>query len=255
MRLQGQVVVVTGASMGIGEAIAKLFAEEGAQVVLSSRSLGRIEAARQRVGNLDRTVAIPCDVSDPEQSRLLLKHTLSRFGRIDVWVNNAGFGLVDSIQHMDMAACRKMFDTNLFGVIQCIQNVIPVMRKQGSGCIISISSVAGFIGVPYMAAYGATKHALNCISRATRVELQGTGVRILNVCPGFVATEFSNNAIRGTNQRGIAAERVAQATLRGYLRNRREILVPWFYNLVVLLYRIFPQFIERAMRRKMRTLP
>lgn len=263
MRLQGKIVVVTGASMGIGEAIAKLFAEEGAQVVLSSRSLERLEAARQRIGNLDRTVAIPCDVSNPEQSRLLLQHTLDRFGRIDAWVNNAGFGLVDSIQHMDMTACRKMFDTNLFGAMQCIQNVIPVMRKQGSGCIVNISSVAGFIGVPYMAAYGATKHALNCISRATRVELKGTGVRILNVCPGFVATEFSANAIRGTdrkkmrasNQRGISAERVAEATLRGYLRNRREILVPWFYNLIVLLYRIFPQFTERAMWRKMRTLP
>src|SRR5512142_3397195 len=103
MRLQGQAVVVTGASMGIGEAIAKLFAEEGAHVVLSSRSLDRIEAARQRIGNLDRTMAIPCDVSDPQQSKLLLERTLERFGRIDVWVNNAGFGLVDSIQHMDMA--------------------------------------------------------------------------------------------------------------------------------------------------------
>ncbi|HEU5400626.1 MAG TPA: SDR family NAD(P)-dependent oxidoreductase [Terriglobales bacterium] len=263
MRLQGKVVVVTGASMGIGEAIAKVFAEDGAKVVLSSRSREHLEAARARIGVPDRTTAVICDVSDPSQAKALLQTTLDRFGRVDVWVNNAGFGLVDSIQRMDMNACRKMFDTNLFGAIQCTQNVIPVMRQQGSGCIINVSSVAGFIGVPYMAAYGATKHALNCISRATRAELAGTGVRVLNVCPGFVDTQFSTNAIRGTdrkkmraaNQRGISAEQVARATLRGYLGNKKELIVPWFYNLVILTYRIFPSVIENAMRAKMKDLP
>lgn len=262
MRLQGKVVVVTGASMGIGEAIAKIFAEEGASVVLSSRNLERLKAAQARIGNSDRTIVTECDVSDPAQTKALLKTTLDRFGRVDVWVNNAGFGLVDSIERMDFDACCRMFDTNLFGAIQCMQNVIPVMRQQGSGCIINVSSVAGFIGVPCMAAYGATKHALNCISRATRVELAGTGVRILNVCPGFVDTQFSANAIRGTdrkkmrasNQRGISPEQVARATLRGYLGNKREVVVPWFYNLVILAYRMFPSVIEKAMRAKMKDL-
>jgi short-subunit dehydrogenase len=262
MRLDGKVVVVTGASMGIGEAIAKLFAQEGAKVVLSSRDLDRLEAARQRIGMLDRTMAVACDVADPTQSAALAQSTLARLGRIDVWVNNAGFGVVDSLERMDMAACRRVFDTNLFGAIQCMQQVIPVMRQQGSGCIINVSSVAGFIGVPYMAAYGATKHALNCISKATRAELAGTGVHILNVCPGFVATNFSENAVRGTDRkkmggggRGISAEQVAQATLSGYLSGRREVIVPWFYNLVILAYRFLPGPIERAMRARMRSLP
>lgn len=262
MRLNGKVAVVTGASMGIGEAIAKLFAEEGAHVVLSSRSLGRLEAAQRRIGIPDRTVVVACDVADPALSAALLQSTVARFGRIDIWVNNAGFGVIDSLQHMDMDACRRMFDTNLFGAIQCMQQVIPLMRQQASGCIINLSSVAGFISVPYMAAYGATKHALNCISKAARAELAGTGVRILNVCPGFVATNFSENAIRGTDRkkmggggRGISARQVARATLRGYLSGRREVIVPWFYNLVILAYRLLPGPIERTMRARMRQLP
>lgn len=263
MRLDGKVVVVTGASMGIGEAIAKVFAQEGARVVMSSRDLSRLEEARQRIGFPDRTISVACDVADPEQSAALLRQTLERFGRIDVWVNNAGFGLVDSLQQMDMAACRRMFDTNLFGAIQCIQNVVPIMRKQGGGCIVNVSSVAGFMGVPYMAAYGATKHALNCISRAARAELEGTGVRILNICPGFVATNFSANAVRGAERkkmqgsggRGIDAGRVAEATLKGYLANQREVVVPWFYNLVILAYRLFPGLIEQGMRKRMKPLP
>ena len=248
--------------MGIGEAIAKLFAQEGAKVVLSSRDLVRLEASRQRIGMLDRTVVVACDVADPAQSAALVQSTISRYGRIDIWINNAGFGVVDSLERMDMAACRRMFDTNLFGAIQCMQQVIPVMRQQGSGCIINISSVAGFIGVPYMAAYGATKHALNCISKATRAELAGTGVHILNICPGFVATNFSGNAVRGTDRkkmgdggRGISAEQVAQATLSGYLKRRREVIVPWFYNLVILAYRLLPGPIEKTMRARMRPLP
>ncbi len=262
MRLNGKVAVITGASMGIGEALAKLFVEEGARVVLSSRDLERVEAARRRIGNIDRTIAIACDVSDPAQSAALLQATLDRFGRIDIWVNNAGFGVVDSLQRMDMSACRRMFDTNLFGAIQCMQQVIPIMRQQGTGCIINVSSVAGFIDVPYMAAYGATKHALNCISKATRAELAGSGVHILNVCPGFVATNFSENAIRGNDRkkmgggkRGISAGQVARATLRAYLAKRREIVVPWFYNGVIIAYRLFPSLIENAMRKSMRPLP
>ncbi len=254
--------VVTGASMGIGEAIAKLFAQEGATVVLCSRDRNRVEDARNRMGKPERTMAVTCDVSDCTQSAGLVRTVTERFGHIDIWVNNAGFGLVDSLQNMDMSACRRIFDTNLFGAIQCMQQVIPLMRQQGSGTIINVSSVAGFIGVPYMAAYGATKHALNCISKATRVELDGTGVRILNVCPGFVATNFSANAVRGKDrkkmgggERGISAEQVARATLRGYLSGRREVVVPWFYNLVILAYRMFPAVIERGMRRSMRRLP
>src|SRR5260370_2000074 len=157
MRLIGKVVVVTGASTGIGEAIARKFAEEGASVVLSSRDHSRVEAARERVGYYERTLAVACDIRQREQIVQLLQATLEHFGHVDVLINNAGHGLQDSVAQMDMQQCRQMFDTNLFGAIQGIPFAIPVMQKQGNGTIITISSIAGHIAVPYMAAYSATK--------------------------------------------------------------------------------------------------
>ena len=140
--LEGKVAVITGASMGIGEAVAKLFADEGASVVLSSRSLDRAEAARQRVGHPERTIAIECDVRNREEVERLATGAVRRFGRIDVWINNAGHGLLDSVAGMDMEACRQMFDTNLFGALNGLQVAAMQMKQQGGGTIINISSVA-----------------------------------------------------------------------------------------------------------------
>lgn len=257
MELAGQVVVVTGASMGIGEAITKVFAAEGASVVMLSRDAARAEAARVRVGIPERTVAFSCDVRNSEEVDRVLALTLHHFQRVDVWINNAGHGLLDSVAQMEMSACHDMFETNFFGAVSAMQAVIPVMRQQGGGTIINISSVAGHIPLPFHAAYSATKFALNAIGKAAAVELKKDGIRVLTVCPGYVSTAFGENLVRGneikrvrpTSVRGITAERVARATLRGYVKQKQEVIVPWTMHLPVKVYQLFPSVVAWAMGR------
>ena len=257
MDLAGKIIVVTGASMGIGEAVAKVFADQGASVALLSRDAGRVEEARGRVGHEERTIALSCDVRHREEIDRALGLILHHFQRVDVWVNNAGRGLLDSVETMDMAACRDMFETNLFGAVAAMQAVIPVMRQQGGGTIINISSVAGHVGLPFHAAYSATKFALNAMGKAARVELKGSGIHVLTVCPGYVRTGFGANEVVGTvkkrvrpgSVRGIRAERVAGATLRGYVKQKREVVVPWTMHIAIKMYQLFPQVVEWTMRR------
>lgn len=259
-RLEGKVAVVTGASMGIGEAIAKLFVEEGASVMLSSRDAARAEAARSRIGHADRTMAVACDVRNREEIDRLLSLTLHNFGRVDIWVNNAGHGLMDNVEFFDMRQVRALFDTNLFGAIDGMQVGIAAMMRQGSGTIINISSVAGWIPMAGSSAYSATKFAMNAIGRAARTELRGSGINVLTVCPGYIATDFGKNALRGpkskrpgvAGRRGATVEQVARATLSGYLKGKREVVVPWWYVPVIWFYRFFPSAVESFMARSLR---
>ncbi|HVH88117.1 MAG TPA: SDR family oxidoreductase [Terriglobales bacterium] len=258
-RCLDQVVVITGASMGIGEALARAFLAEGARVVMSSRDIVRLEEARRRVGALERTAAIACDVSDRTQVHELVGRSRDLFGRIDVWVNNAGYGLQDSIVSMSMPECRRIFDTNFFGAIDCMQAITPLFKEQGRGTIINISSIVGHLPIPYLGAYSATKHALNAISEAARLELEPNGIRVINVCPGRIRTNFGANTVRGSEgkrlgesfQRGVSPERCARAILRGYLRGSREVFVPWHGWWVSHLYEMCPAVVEVALRRMM----
>lgn len=257
MEIAGKIAVVTGASMGIGEAIAKSFADQGAAVVMLSRDSSRVEAARARIGHGDKILALACDVRHREEIDRAIGLTLHHFQRIDIWVNNAGHGLFDSVAQMDMAACREIFETNLFGAVSAMQAVVPVMRQQGGGSIINISSVAGHVPLPFHSAYSATKFALNAMGKAAGVELKNDGIHVLTVCPGYVQTAFSENATRGNelkrvrpqSVRGITAERVARATLRGYVKQKREVIVPWTMYAPQKIYQLFPGLVEWAMGR------
>ena len=261
MKLQGKVAVITGGSMGIGEAVAKLFLQEGARVVLCARDLARTQAAAERIGGTaENSFCITCDVGKREQVDALMQAALKRFGRIDILVNNAGFGLNDSVEKMNMADLRSMFETNLFGTIECIQAVAPIMRQQGGGDIINISSVSGHISTPYMGGYAATKHAMNAIGKAARLELLRHNINVLTVCPGYIATDFSRNMIKGSQPQrvggstrwAVGPEVVAKDALDGLLKRKRQVVTPWFYWIFIKLYENAPWLVERSIRRGLR---
>ena len=260
MKLEGRVAVITGASMGIGEAIAKLFVKEGAKVVLCARDLARTKAAEQRIGAGANTLSVACDVSRRDQVDALVKTAVAKFGRIDIFVNNAGFGLNDAVADMDMAEFRRMFDTNLFGAVECMQAVVPVMRKQGGGDIVNISSVSGHISTPYMSGYAATKHAVNAIGKAARMELLRHNINVLTVCPGYIATDFVKNMVKGKHSERVGSsvkyavtpDVVADATLHGMLKRKREVIVPRFYKFVIRIYQAFPVVVENRIRKALR---
>ncbi len=262
-KLAGKVAVITGASMGIGEAIAKLFAENGGRVVLLSRDSGRAEAARDRIGFAGQTMALACDVRHREEIDRAIGLTLHHFQRIDIWVNNAGHGILSSVAGVAMADCRETFETNFFGTLEAMKAVLPVMQQQGSGCIINVSSVAGHLPLPFHSIYSATKFAMNALGKGARIELAGSGINVLTVCPGYVRTDFGANAIKGDDYkvvrpksvRGITAERVARAALQGYLKHKREVVVPWFMHPVIKLYQMFPGVVEWGMARGLKNKP
>ena len=193
-----------------------------------------------------------------EEIDRVLALTLHHFQRVDVWINNAGHGILDSVAQVDMAACRDTFETNFFGALSAMQAVIPVMRQQGFGAIINISSVAGHIPLPFHAIYSATKFALNAIGKAARSRTEKRRYPRADRLPGLRAHGFQ----RECHQRKRTEDECGQVRfgesarnawrmrcLRGYLKKKREVIVPWTMHPMVKLYQLFPGLVEWAMAR------
>src|SRR3954451_11682125 len=183
-----QVALVTGASSGIGEAAAKALIEAGFTVYGTSR---KATAGETRGG----TTFLPLDVTDDESVAATVREVLDRSGRIDVLVNNAGFGTAGAAEESSIEQARALFDTNLFGSIRMTRAVLPQMREQGSGRVINVSSVLGFVPAPFGALYAASKHAIEGYSESLDHEVREYGIRVLLVEPAYTRTSFDANAI------------------------------------------------------------
>jgi clavulanate-9-aldehyde reducatase len=192
--LSGQVVAVTGASSGIGEATALACARAGAAVALAARRADRIQALAERIaGDGGRAIAVPADVGDEDQAHAFVERAHSELGRLDVLVNNAGVMLLGPIKNAPTDEWRQMIHVNVFGVLYCTHAALPLMHEQGSGHIINISSVAGRVARAGSAVYNLTKWGVGAFSEALRQETVEMGVRVTLVEPGAVATELAGH--------------------------------------------------------------
>ncbi len=189
--LSGRVVAVTGASSGIGEATALACARAGAAVGLAARRADRIELLRDRIiEDGGRAIAVPTDVSEEFQARDFVERTNVELGRLDVLVNNAGVMLLGPIEHAPTEEWRRMIHANVFGVLYCTHAALPLMKEQGSGHIVNVSSVAGRVARMGSGVYNLTKFGVGAFSESLRQEAVPLGVRVTLIEPGAVATEL-----------------------------------------------------------------
>jgi NADP-dependent 3-hydroxy acid dehydrogenase YdfG len=192
--LANQVVAVTGASSGIGEAIAIACAQAGATVSLAARRSDRIQALAERIGSEGgRALAIKTDVGNESEARAFVEHTHEELGRLDVLVNNAGVMLLGPIAGGDTEEWRQMINANVYGVLYCTHAAVPLMAAQGSGHIVNVSSVAGRFARAGSGVYNLTKFGVNAFSEALRQECVPIGVRVTVIEPGAVRTELSEH--------------------------------------------------------------
>ncbi|HUD04801.1 MAG TPA: SDR family oxidoreductase [Patescibacteria group bacterium] len=235
MNVKDKVAIVTGASSGIGLATAKLLSKNGAKVVLAARSLSKLQKLSKE---LPDSLAIQVDMTDERQIKNLVQKTLQHFGRVDILINNAGRGYDASIEETNPDTFRELFNLDVVGPLVAMQEVIPVMQKQGGGSIINISSATALMVLPNMAAYSSLKRALAGISLTAREELKQDNINVGVVYPYITLTDFEKNTLKARQQEEQdwnsddpdfkppdTAEYVAEKILEGIKSETVEIFV------------------------------
>ena len=195
MDIQGKVVIITGASAGIGLSTAQLFAQHGAKLALAARSADKLgQPVNELTAQGHTAIAIPTDVRQQAEVERLIEQTFSHYGQIDVLINNAGQAAVGPVSSVSIEDYRQIIDLNIFGPLYAIQAVVPKMREGGGGLILNISSTVTQMVIPVIGAYASTKSALNMLSATARGELAPENIRVITVYPGQTATDFGKNA-------------------------------------------------------------
>jgi 3-oxoacyl-[acyl-carrier protein] reductase len=211
--MSSQVAIITGASKGIGLAIARALLDRDMQVVISARKQDELTKAQQKLGGSSRVHVVRGDVGVPGEAERLINAAVQRFGAVDVLVNNAGVGRFANVSDMSIDDWRQVIDTNLSGVFYCTRAAIPEMRRRGGGWIINISSLAGKNAFAGGAAYCASKAGLNAFTEALMQEVRHDNIRVSYVMPGSVSTAFGDRGVGGEADWKLSPEDVARCVI------------------------------------------
>ncbi|WIG95811.1 SDR family oxidoreductase [Myxococcus sp. SDU36] len=254
---KGRVVLVTGASGGIGRAAAKAYAAAGADVVLAARRLPALEDAAREVASLGvRALPVRCDVTVGDDVTRLMRETDAAFGGLDVLVNNAGQGLYGPLEGVGEAQLRQVFELNVFGLWRMTREALPLLRKRRGAQVVNVSSVLGHRGLPLLGGYCASKAAVNVMTESLRAELAAEGIRVLLVSPGFTESDFRENRLHAEGWRqdaiplkAMSAEEVADAMVRASRSGRRDTVLTLPGRVMVVANRWVPSLFDRVARR------
>ena len=259
--LDNKVVWITGASAGIGEATAHQIAKEGGKLVLSARRVEELDRVERELGLSEADVLVlPMDVTDVGSFEGLAKQVIGKFGRIDVLFNNAGISQRGDVLGTSMDVYQKLFDVNFFGVVALTKVVLPYMIAQKSGQIAVTSSLSGKLGTPKRSGYCATKHALHGFFDSLRAEVVEHNIHVLLVCPGYINTDISMNALAADGSKygkkdvnqvtGLSPQVCAKKIVAGLKYRKSEIYMGGKEVLGVYLKRFFPKLLEKIILKQ-----
>ena len=259
MELTGKTVWITGASSGIGEALAYELAARGARLVLSARREGELERVSAACARSDEHSIVVLDLADPASLEAAARDVLARPGLPDVVVHNAGVSQRARAEDTDVAVIRRILEVDFFGTVALTLHLLPAMLERGSGRFVVVSSLVGKIGTPLRSAYSAAKHALHGWFDSLRAEVHDRGIRVTIACPGFVRTPLPIHALTGdgtpqgtmdrAQRNGLDPARVARRVARAIERGEDELLIAGREGLAVHLHRFFPGLFRRIIRK------
>lgn len=260
-RISGSRMLITGASQGIGRALALAAAARGAKVLAVARSGELLHELAEQVhkegGSLETVIA---DIAEPQDRERLVEAALEHFGGLDLLVNNAGIGATGHFVEAGPERLRKIMEVNFFAVTETVRLFLPLLRAGNRPAIVNISSIAGKRAIPARSEYSASKFAIQGFSEALRAELAKDGIDVLVVCPGLTDTNFSKNMLEQKARmpvdhlRGMKPEKVAAATLRAIERGQHEVCLTLQGKLIVFVSRFFPRLADRIAARRVRAL-
>ena len=253
---KNKTVIITGASSGIGRACAVEFATKGANIVLAARqyqSLVDLGTELERKYNI-RTYSVQCDISKEEDCKSLIEQTINEFSGIDLLINNAGISMRALFKDLDLNVLKTLMDVNFWGTVYCTKYALPSLLIS-KGSLVSISSIAGYRGLPGRTGYSASKFAMNGFMESLRVENLKTGLHVMVACPGFTASNIRNTALDTSgNQHGetsmdegkmMTAEEVAQRIYDGIVKRKRTLIMTQQGKLAVLMNKILPAWVDK----------
>lgn len=253
--LNNKVVIITGASSGIGKALAFTFGKAGAKIVITGRDEAKLKNAETELNIAGiETLSIVSDVSIEKDNELVVKQTLLKFGKIDILINNAGITMRALFNDADTDVLKKVMDINFYGTVYATKYALPEIIKN-KGSIIGISSIAGYRGLPGRTGYSASKFAMQGFLEALRTELLKKDVHILVACPGFTTSNIRNNAlnakgsIQGESPRDedkmMSAEEVAEHIFKATIKRKRDLILTTQGKLTVFMNKFFPSFMDK----------